>query len=130
MVWACGDLDPPPIVSLDQGLAQDQTSKVSQPKLTTRERRDQQSIAVGLEPAERRLFTLGLGHQTETEIQKAFAMHKATPFRLRRFVPSPDWRRYSIDPGPVPAGIHDRGHNFELYEPGNHRAAGILCLFP
>lgn len=46
-----GNLDPPPITLLDQGLAEDQTSKVSQAKLTARERRDQQSIAVGLEPA-------------------------------------------------------------------------------
>src|SRR5215831_2683134 len=85
-----GDLNPPPIASLDQGLAEDQTSKVSPAELAARERRDQQSIAVGLKPAQRRSLTLGLCHQTETEIQKPFAMDKAMPFRSRRLVPSPD----------------------------------------
>jgi len=85
-----GNLNPPPIASLDQGLAEDETSKVSAAKLPARECRDQQSIAVGLEPAQRRSLTLGLGHQTETEIQEPFAMDKAMPFRPRRLVPSPD----------------------------------------
>ena len=47
----CGNLDPPPTASMDQGLAEDQTCKVSQAKLTAGECRDQQSIAVGPEPA-------------------------------------------------------------------------------
>src|SRR6516164_6872906 len=79
-----GNLDPPPIASLHQCVAENQTSKVSQAKLTARERRDQQSIAVGFEPAQRRLFTLGLGHQTETEIQEPFAMDEAMSFRPGR----------------------------------------------
>jgi len=71
-------------------LAEDQTSKVSQAKLTTRKRRDQQSIAVGLKPAQRRPLRLSIDHQTEAEIQELFAVDKPMPFRPRRLVPSLD----------------------------------------
>src|SRR5215469_7272445 len=76
-----GDLDPPRIASLHQGFPEDQTSRVSTARLAARERRDQQSIAVGLEPAQRRSLTLGLGHQTETEIQEPFAMKRTANSR-------------------------------------------------
>ena len=45
-----GNLDPPPIASLNQCTVENETSKVSQSKLTTCEQPDHQSITVGFVP--------------------------------------------------------------------------------
>src|SRR5215469_2814694 len=62
------DLDPPPPASSDKGAAEDEAGQVSQPQRTTRQQRDHQSVAVGLESPQPRSLILGPSHQVDPEI--------------------------------------------------------------